>query len=221
MRTNVYIDGGNLYHGLLRYHPELKWLDLEKFVRTLVREDHEICSIKYFTSRIKTHPYDPKRIERQNVYLQVLASFSSVSIIEGYYQNSKKWLPAVFEKCGFCDQSRSGMLRIYRLEEKRTDVNLATEMIFDAVQNKADSFVLLSGDSDFIGPLDRIRGELGKQVVVFNPRNCKSDLMYHANYYRTIPADLAALCQLPDTVKVGSRTFVRPSAWAKSTTPEC
>ena len=31
MRTNVYINGGNPYHGLLRYHPELKWLDLEIF----------------------------------------------------------------------------------------------------------------------------------------------------------------------------------------------
>ena len=213
MRTNVYIDGGNLYHGLLRYHPELKWLDLEKFARALVREDHEINAIKYFTSRIKTHPYDPKPIERQNVYLQALAGSSSVCIIEGYYQNSKKWLPAVFEKCGSCDQSKNRMLRIYRLEEKRTDVNLATEMLFDAFQDKADSFVLISGDSDFIGPLDRIRGELGKQVVVFNPRNCESDLMYHANYYRTIPADLAAICQLPDTVKVGSRTFTHPPQW--------
>ena len=86
-------------------------------------------------------------------------------------------------------------------------------MLFDAFQDKADSFVLISGDSDFIGPLDRIRGELGKQVVVFNPRNCESDLMYHANYYRTIPANLAAICQLPDTVKVGSRTFTRPPEW--------
>ena len=90
MNTIVYIDGGNLYHGLLRFHPELKWLDLEKFAKALVRSDHQISAVKYFTSRIKTHPYDPKPIERQNVYLQTLVASSSVSIIEGYYQNSKK-----------------------------------------------------------------------------------------------------------------------------------
>ena len=216
MNTIVYIDGGNLYHGLLRFHPELKWLDLEKFAKALVRCDHEISAVKYFTSRIKTHPYDPKPIERQNVYLQTLAASSSVNIIEGYYQNSKKWLPAVFDACNACEQSRNGMLRIYRLEEKRTDVNLATEMVFDAFQNRAESFVLISGDSDYIGPIDRIRNELKKQVIIFNPREGKSDLMYHANYYKPIPKDLAATCQLPDVVTVGNKTFSRPNEWRAS-----
>ena len=105
------------------------------------------------------------------------------------------------------------MLRIYRLEEKRTDVNLATEMVFDAFQNRAESFVLISGDSDYIGPLDRIRNVLKKQVIIFNPREGKSDLMYHANYYKPIPKDLAATCQLPDVVTVGSKTFSRPAEW--------
>ena len=28
MKANIYIDGGNLYFGLLKGHPEMKWLDL-------------------------------------------------------------------------------------------------------------------------------------------------------------------------------------------------
>ena len=35
MRTIVYIDGFNLYYGLLRHSPH-KWLDLEKFVKALL-----------------------------------------------------------------------------------------------------------------------------------------------------------------------------------------
>jgi hypothetical protein len=31
MRTNVYIDGFNLYYRLLRENPQYKWLDLEHF----------------------------------------------------------------------------------------------------------------------------------------------------------------------------------------------
>ena len=102
-----------------------------------------------------------------------------------------------------------------KFEEKRTDVNLATSMLRDAYTNVADSFVLISGDSDFIAPLDLIRYELGKQVVVFNPKDRKSDLANHASYYRDIPRDLPAKCQLPDAIPVGTHgNFIRrPEAW--------
>ena len=36
MRTIAYIDGGNLYYGLLRGHPEYKWLDLVSLARNLL-----------------------------------------------------------------------------------------------------------------------------------------------------------------------------------------
>lgn len=213
MKTIVYIDGGNLYHGKLRYRVGVKWLDLVAFCRALVKDDHEITAIKYFTSHIKTHPYDPQPIERQNIYLQALSSSPLVSVIEGYYQNKKKWLPAAREVCASCNQSKDGYLRIFRMEEKRTDVNLATELLFDAFKNNADSFVLISGDSDFIGPLDLVRREFNKQVVIFNPRDGQSDLMYHANYYSRIPDDLAAKCQLPNEVNVKGRVFRKPASW--------
>ena len=44
-RTIVYIDGGNLYYGLLRGSTD-KWLDLMLFVKSLLRDDHEIVLIK-------------------------------------------------------------------------------------------------------------------------------------------------------------------------------
>ena len=60
------------------------------------------------------------------------------------------------------------MAHIMKLEEKRSDVNIATAMLWDAFQNDVDMLVLISGDSDFIGPIELIRHKLGKQVVVFN-----------------------------------------------------
>ena len=50
-RTIVYIDGSNLYYGLLRDSTD-KWLDLMLFVKSLLRDDHEIAMIKYFASRV-------------------------------------------------------------------------------------------------------------------------------------------------------------------------
>ena len=74
MKANIYIDGGNLYFGLLKGHPEMKWLDLDAFCRRLVGTDHELNAIKYFTANIKTYPHDPASVERQNLYLQAVAA---------------------------------------------------------------------------------------------------------------------------------------------------
>ena len=59
MKTNVYIDAGNLYFGLLRKRPKCKWLDLTAFAKALLPEGHVLSSVKYFTSNIKTFPHDP------------------------------------------------------------------------------------------------------------------------------------------------------------------
>ena len=55
-KTRVYIDGYNLYYGLLKGTP-WKWLDLELFSRGLLNPDHEIVSIVYFTAPVRTHPH--------------------------------------------------------------------------------------------------------------------------------------------------------------------
>ena len=107
------------------------------------------------------------------------------------------------------------MLRVVKLEEKQSDVNIASAMILDAARDEADSFVLVSGDTDFITPVRIVRKEFGKNVIVLNPHRRRSDLEQHASYYRDIPRDLPARCQLPDEVPVGTHGNVirRPEAW--------
>ena len=46
-RTNVYFDGYNFYYGAVKGTP-YKWLDPVQLVKTLLRDDHEIQSVKYF-----------------------------------------------------------------------------------------------------------------------------------------------------------------------------
>ena len=88
MKANIYIDGGNLYFGLLKGHPEMKWLDLDAFCRRLVGTDHELNAIKYFTANIKTYPHDPASVERQNLYLQAVAAKGGIETIFGYYNKN-------------------------------------------------------------------------------------------------------------------------------------
>ena len=94
-KTIVYIDGYNLYYGLLRGSQGSKWLDLRALANAMFKEEHEILSVKYFTARVRTYPHDIAAEERQKIYLQALSAFGGVEIIEGFYSKKKAWLPHV------------------------------------------------------------------------------------------------------------------------------
>ena len=48
MKTNIYIDAGNLYFGLLRKRPDYKWLDLLAFAKALLPEGHTVAAAESF-----------------------------------------------------------------------------------------------------------------------------------------------------------------------------
>ena len=216
-KTLVYIDGYNLYYGLLKESPDSKWLNLRALVAAMFKEKHEIRSIKFFTARVRTYPHDIAAEERQKIYLQALAAFGGVEIIEGFYSKKKIWLPHVNGKCKTCEESHAGMAHVVKLEEKRSDVNLAITALVDATRSDADCFVLVTGDSDQAGTVYALRHEFGKSVLVFNPHGAVSEhLKRAATYYKHIPRDLPAKCQLPEIIPIGThgRTIHRPAAWA-------
>jgi len=218
-RTIAYIDGYNLYYGLLKGTP-WKWLDPEALVRSQLRTDHEIVSVRYFTAPIRTYPHDNAAVDRQKIYLQALSTRDRVCVTLGYYSKNATLLPAYDEICKTCEQNRheKGLLRVVKLEEKQSDVNIASAMIFDAARDAADSFVLVSGDTDFIAPVRIVRKEFLKSVIVLNPHLRHSDLERHASYYKDIAADVPQRCQLPYEIpfgKNGSR-IVCPPEWRRS-----
>ena len=215
MRVNVYIDGFNLYYGMLK-GTHYKWLDLEKFASAFVARDIEVVAIKYFTARIKAYPHDPDKLLRQYYYLEALSTLPRVQIIEGFYTKHKVKTPFFKEPCISCDKT-DGMASVVKLEEKRSDVNIATEMLLDAtLDNDIDAFTLVSGDSDLAGPISAIRYKLKKPVAVYNPHGGTCDeLKRFASLYRNIPHDMPSRCQLPDEITLSDgRTIHRPAAWA-------
>ena len=59
----------------------------------------------------------------------------------------------------------------------------------------------------------------GKKVLVFNPHERPSEeLRAVSSYYKHIPRDLPAQCQLPDEIPVGTngRRLHCPPAWRSS-----
>ena len=181
-KTIVYIDGYNLYYGLLK-GTAYKWLDLLAFARQLLPDDHEVIAVKYFTSCTLTYPHDNAAVERQNVYLQALLSFAEVKVISGFFKKNKVLMPIAEAQCKECDVPQNGLVRVVRLEEKRSDVNLAVEMMVDAAQSDVECLVVVT-------------------------------LKRAASYYKNIPRDLPAQCQLPETVTLANgRSVHRPPAW--------
>ena len=95
-------------------------------------------------------------------------------------------------------------------------MNLVVQAIHDAALNFADSYVIVTGDSDQVGTILSMRKDFGKQVIVLNPHESNSlELKMAATFYRNIPRDLPAKCQLPDEIPVGTQGNVirRPAAW--------
>ena len=150
MKTIVYVDGFNLFYGLLKGTPNL-WLDLELFARSLLTDKYEIAEIKYFTARVRGEPLDAISANDQYRYLCALANNPIVKIVEGYYKRYRAKMPFAKDPCKSCD--KVAYATVWKVEEKKSDVNLAVEMTSDAYENKADAFVLISGDADHAAAL--------------------------------------------------------------------
>ncbi len=213
--TIIYIDASNLYYGQLRGTAD-KWLDLEIFSAKLLNPDHAIIAIKYFTSRVIDKSVDQRHAQRQGQYLIALANRPLVEIIEGRYREQAELLAPVREPCTSCNKRRTdGRIKVLRITEKMTDVNIADAMLRDAYERRADSLVLISGDTDLAPIVKTVRYHIGIPVLVFNPqKSICNELRRYATFYRNIPPGFAQGCRLPDSFTTADgRTIRCPAAW--------
>lgn len=149
-RVVVYIDGFNLYFGMLDAGFDYcKWLNLKLLVSNLLPANQELIEVKYFTSRVSNNPDKQKR---QNTYLEALES-TGVIIYYGNYQKDTI-------ECKKCKNIWP------KFNEKMTDVNIATQILIDAYQDKYDMAMLISGDSDLVPPIRAVH-EIFKNKRVF------------------------------------------------------
>ena len=128
MRTYIYVDSFNLYYGALRSTP-YKWLNLASLFRSILRPHHQILKIKYFTALVDERPDDPKKPERQNVYLRALKTYCpEIEIYYGKILNHRVILPMA--------NNPNNKVEVIKTEEKGSDVNLAVNLLNDAILDK-------------------------------------------------------------------------------------
>ena len=91
MRTQVYVDGFNLYYGALKGTP-FKWLDPVKLAYRLLPAGYSVTKLKYFTARVSGIP-DAGAPARQQAYLSALATLPEVEVIRGNFLSKTIWRP--------------------------------------------------------------------------------------------------------------------------------
>lgn len=205
-RSVVYIDGFNLYYGALKGGPN-QWLDLQRYFERL-RPDDDLQAIRYFTAQTTG---DAGR--RQQMYLRALETLPLVEVILGKYKNRK-----VTCRLQACQHSGSRVFTTQ--EEKRTDVNIAVQMLDDAYQDFCDRLVVVSGDSDLVPSINMVKRRFPqKEVIVYVParnsiRGAAVEIRAAADRDRLLPLNLLAHSQLPSRIPDGAGGHLdKPTGW--------
>jgi len=203
IRVISYIDGFNLYFGLrAKGWRKYYWLDLEAMLRALLKPGQELVHTHYFTARIRDRGHG-QSAKRQILWLDALATRCDITCHFGHY------LPKE-QKCHNCGATWTSH------EEKMTDVNIATQMLIDAYEDRFDTAIIVSGDSDLATPVTRIRNRFHDKrlIVAFPPERRSAELKKVAHGHYVIGADKLRQNLLPDEITTSSGYVIkRPARW--------
>ena len=200
-RVIAYIDGFNLYFGLReKGWKRFYWLNLRQVALNLLKPYQTLVAVKYFTS-VVTAPLDKNR--RQATFLEALGTLPDFRIYYGHFLADK----VTCWQCGHTYTTH---------REKMTDVNIATDLLSDAFTDRFDAALLISADSDLVGPIQKVRHLFPEKrmIVVFPPARHSNALKNVA--HACLHLDRATLIKsvFPDQVaKPDGFVLHRPSKW--------
>jgi len=207
MKTNVYVDGFNLYYGCMKGTPH-RWLDLMKFCRVALPRD-EIHRIRYFTALIHARPDDPQKPQRQQIYIRALKTIPNLSVHLGRYLSRSVRMALVAPPA-----NGPRTVSVWKTEEKGSDVNLATYLLLDAFEGDCEAAVIVSNDSDLELPIRTVRKKFELTVGVLNPhRKTSHALRNAASFHKRIREGWLRISQFSGILRDSQGSFTRPATW--------
>ena len=218
MRTIAYIDGYNLYYGLLR-KSQYKWLDVYALFRDQVlNQSSDLVEVRYYTAPMLGKMSDDLEPPiRQRRYLQALRKMHPIglTLIEGRIVASTPFQRLIRP---IPEAPHLQKVQVLDFNEKKTDVNIASDMINGAWLKTYDQAVLCSNDSDLEGALrsikehhPHIRIGLIAPISGDDPRKISSDLARFSDWKKVLSTTLLSRSQLPD--RIPSSHLSKPAAW--------
>ena len=158
----IFIDGNNLYHNLKQMKVKPSNIDFKKLTEFITKHFNlELKEVRYYNSmptlRDGKDLYfshlkfidDLRKIPRFIIYTRKLQVHSTKELLK-----EKQDLIDSMELCNNCkpivEQNILDAIGNVKKKEKGVDIMLAVDLVEFAIKNKADAFVILSGDADFI-----------------------------------------------------------------------
>jgi uncharacterized LabA/DUF88 family protein len=218
MILNVYVDAFNLYYGCLMETP-YKWLNLRALCELSFPAD-TIQDIHYFTARIKPNAHDPDKHVRQDTYFRALRTVPGLHIHEGTYSRKPVKLPLHPIPA---PPTPPTLVKVVKIEEKGSDVNLATRLLIDAFDKAFDAAVVITNDSDLAEPIRQVRHKFGYRVMILHScsrpgRGPSIDLrkaigLRGGSTPLVVQEAHLAASQFPPTMTDVHGTFRKPAPW--------
>lgn len=206
MKTIIYIDGFNFYYGACRRFG-IRWVN-PKTLAEILLPGHEITAIRYFSAPIKPDAIDPDKPNRQNTYLRALRTLPNLDIQLGAFLQSVKKMPV------FPLGSPPVLVDVLKTEEKGSDVNLATALLLDAFDNQMECAVVISNDSDLLGPIKVVRQRFKIPVGLINPQKRLSYVLSaEVDFYKQIRRGVLEASRFPDVLTDATGSFHKPPSW--------
>lgn len=211
-RVAFYIDGFNFYYGLSTagkkdaVWKKFYWIDVVKLFGSFLNGEQQLSKVVYFTAS----PLDADKSSRQSSFLNAnkVLNEDIFEVVRGKY----------IEKpihCPFCHND------FMRPEEKKTDVNISVRMQEDCINDKVDTLVLVSADSDLIPPLESISRTFPNKTikVYFPPSRYSRDIKDFLYLQRKKPVLLEKNIKrfenaiMPDVVEKNEKKYTIPEKW--------
>ena len=228
MRTVFFVDGYNLYYGLLSGTP-YKWLNLPSLLASIIHEQDpasQMVGVHYFTASVQpklaTRGRESK--EAQDTYIRALKAHQ-VEVHLGRHRLDHRKAPRFV--CHKIPASREDKVDIWHLEEKETDVRIAIEMYRLAVSQQyqgeegVQQLVLVSSDTDMAPALAAIRADYPHlRIGIILPRGKDradrpaGSLRKNADWMRqSISEEELNAHQFPDRVPTHKKPAKKPNYW--------
>jgi hypothetical protein len=207
VKTRLYIDGFNFYYGCLKDSP-FKWLN-PAALAALLLPGHTIDAIHYFSANVTARPGNPDQPIRQQTYFRALRTLPNLTIQLGYFKTHAVRMPLVSPPPG-----GPGTALVWRTDEKGSDVNLATQMLIDGFVGAYDCAVLVTNDSDLLGPIRAVRARLGKKVGILNPQKRPARALHgEVDFYKQIRGGVLGASQFATPLSDATGVFHKPATW--------
>jgi uncharacterized LabA/DUF88 family protein len=224
MKTAIYIDGYNLYYGVLK-HSAYKWLNVYTLFEALVKENDPLCQLVhcgFYTSLTKARvsTRGEKSVQSQQVYHRALESIHTPPVKITCHKHSLDAKPLMCAENGR-SPDKAQRAWVWQTSEKKTDVAMALDAYRMAASGNADQIVFVTNDTDHEPALKAIRDDfpsIRRGVIVPRKegaaRPASADLRAATHWMRSHVADRELMAhQFPNRVPTRKKPADKPDYW--------